>query len=114
MIDPDPLDDALAGLLAPEAMPPGPEFVARIAQLVAAQAALKAQRRRMVRDWLWQMAALAALVAGLAVYSRLPGLEALPRTGLLTVASPLALVVALWLFASGAVDPARRRGATKG
>lgn len=112
----DQLDALLADLLSPKGSEPDPRFVQQTLQLIAAQQALKAQRSRLLRDWLWQMAALAALLAGLVLFSRLPGLSALPRSGLLTVASPLALVVALWLFASETLKPTgtgrrRRRSA---
>lgn len=111
----DPLDTLLAELLSPEGIEPDPHFASQTLQLIAAQAALKAQRSKLVRDWLWQMAALGALIAGLMLFSRLPALAALPRSGLLAVASPLTLVVALWLFASGELIPVgnrRRRRST--
>ena len=54
-------------------------------------------------------AALASLVVGLALFSRLPVLADLPRGGLLAIASPLALVLALWLFASGGNGAAAAR-----
>lgn len=112
MSDKGQLDALLADLLSPEQMKPDPHFAEQVLQLIAAREALIAQRRRLVRDWLWQMAALAALLAGLSLFSRLPALAALSQSGPLAIASPLTAVLALWLFASGLVYPAgglRRR-----
>lgn len=109
MAQDDRLDAMLAEWLSPDQVPPDPAFTRRTLKLVAAETALRRQRRRLVQDWLWQMAALASLVAGLALFSRLPILANLPRGGLLAIASPLALVLALWLFASGGNGAAAAR-----
>lgn len=109
MIDDAEFAAVMAELLSPQHGETDPDFAARTLQLIAAGEMLKAERRRLVRDWLWHMTALAALLASLALLSRMPALAGLPRSGLLAIVSPLALVVALWLFASGVLEPAASR-----
>ncbi len=101
-------DLLLATLLAPPDDLEDPAFVAGTMQLVAAQQALRRQRQRLAHDWLSQMAALTGLLVGLALFSRLPVFAVTDRTSLLAIASPLVLVLALWLFASGGVTTSLR------
>ena len=82
------------------------EMAAARRQLAAERAAFRATRRRLIADALAQCVAMAALVVGLLVLSRLPELARYaPASGML--APPLVLVLLLWAFASGLFDPLR-------
>lgn len=113
MSERDPSDGDLQALLAPESREADQAFVRQTMRLVAAEAAWRAARRQLLADWCWNMAAFAALVAGLALLSRLPILPGFAREGWFAIASPLVLVVVLWIFASGSLSWTGGRGWTR-
>jgi hypothetical protein len=108
--DDDDIDAWLAAELAPPARVADLAFVTATLRLVDGQAAFRATRRRLVADAAAQVAALAALVAGLIVLSRVPALAQFQHVSAGLLAPPLILVVLLWAFASGLFDPLREPG----
>ncbi len=99
------LDTLLAGTLAPPPRAEDRQFVITALLQIAEYERFRAQRRRVWRDGLTQLAALSALVIGLIRFSQLPvfGGIGLPATTLIGIAPPLVLVLALWLATSGAL-----------
>lgn len=99
------LDAWLAAELAPPVRQADQAFVTATLRLVDEHAAFVATRRRLVADAAAQVAAMAALVVGLIVLSRGPALAPFLHASAGLLAPPLILVLLLWAFASGLLDP---------
>ncbi|MEQ1724618.1 MAG: hypothetical protein ABL882_01670 [Sphingopyxis sp.] len=98
-MDDDVLDQMLATALAPIPRAADRNFVLAVEQRIAEHARYCAERRRHMASFLADGGGLLALVAGLAVLSRLPLFAAFIAPGWLGIASPLTLVALLWLAA---------------
>ena len=99
MTDDSTLDQILSVALAPTQRVGDRAFLSAVEQRIAEHARYTSERAAHWRSFFADMTGLLALIGGLVLLSRLPLFAPYASPGWLGIASPLVLVVMLWLAA---------------